>query len=209
MIPQFFASLWYSYFSNDGEITGKGKSSWFLDCAWLIITMIAYAIANPDSDFANSFTGWLLWIGIGKILSPLVLMPFAGRLYTTKERLLKGAYFVFIPSLVVFALGYDKVVTQEKVINQAKGNLPIPETDKAAHFGLSFFIVILIDFILSFFYDQLIPVAVILTAIFGLFKEEYDERQGGRWDNRDLLANAIGISLALGYLIIQLKIKMN
>lgn len=209
MILQFFANLWYSYFSNDGRITAIGKSSWFLDSSWLIITMIAYAIANPDSDFANSFTGWICWILIGKLLSPLVLIPFATQLHTTKERLWKGAYLVFIPSFVVFALGYDKVETQAKAMEQAKGNLPLPPTDKTAHFGLSFFIVILIDFILSFFYDQPIPVAVILTAVLGLIKEEYDEREGGKWDNKDLLANAIGIILALGYLIVQLNIKMN
>ncbi len=206
MIQQFFANLWYRYFSNDGKITTVSKSSWFLDFSWLAITLIAYFIANPDKQFANSIFGWCIWVAIGKVLSPLVLIPFASQLKTTWQRLLKGAFYVVIPSLFVFLIGSDKVVKHSKSMVLAKGSLPLPPTDKAAHFGVSFFLMIFFTFGIGLFYNHPIAPALFITLILGLLKESYDEKNGGRWDNRDLLANALGFSLALVYLILQIKL---
>lgn len=71
------------------------------------------------------------------------------------------------------------------------------QIDKVSHFCLSMDICLVV----AMFFHPII--AVIVTAIAGLLKEWIDLKSYGKWDNWDLLADALGILLAVVMIILR------
>ncbi len=70
--------------------------------------------------------------------------------------------------------------------------------DKVAHLSISFMMVIMMSLIVGPY------IAVILTAGVGILKEYMDEHFfNSKWDKKDLIANSIGILLAIIYLVLK------
>ena len=79
--------------------------------------------------------------------------------------------------------------------------------DKLLHFAFSFIIMIVFDLIARMIgCNQSILLAAILTMFVGIAKELYDEKQGGRFDGWDLLADFIGVALAIIFIIFACEI---
>ncbi|MBS7334274.1 MAG: hypothetical protein KIG88_11825 [Weeksellaceae bacterium] len=79
--------------------------------------------------------------------------------------------------------------------------------DKLLHFAFSFIIMVVFDLAARLIgHDQSIPLAAILTMFVGIAKELYDEKEGGLFDGWDLLADFIGVALAIAYIIFAFKI---
>ena len=68
--------------------------------------------------------------------------------------------------------------------------------DKVAHFALSAFLCLAAS--------RFLPVwaGIAATMALGIGKELYDARTGGRWDWKDLLADALGVMVATIIVII-------
>ena len=79
--------------------------------------------------------------------------------------------------------------------------------DKLLHLAFSFIFMAVFDLLARLIgYDQSIPLAAIVTMFVGVGKELIDEKQGGRFDGWDILADFLGVALAIGYIIIAFEI---
>ncbi len=77
--------------------------------------------------------------------------------------------------------------------------------DKIAHGTISFALTAIIHSFLSIVTGEfwlMLLIAAVVTILIGVAKEVYDKLKGGSFDKRDLLADAIGMGLAVVYIII-------
>ena len=79
--------------------------------------------------------------------------------------------------------------------------------DKLLHIAFSFIIMVVLDLLARLVgSDKSIPLAAIITMFVGIGKELIDEKQGGRFDGWDILADFLGVALAIGYVIFAFEI---
>ena len=77
--------------------------------------------------------------------------------------------------------------------------------DKIAHFSVSFLIFLISEMFLKeiFKLDNSSPyIAGLITTLAGFGKEFYDKHKGGRFDWYDILADGLGMLLAIIYYLI-------
>jgi len=69
-------------------------------------------------------------------------------------------------------------------------------TDKVAHFAVSAFLCLAIGRFLPFW------ASAVITLALGIGKEVYDAKTGGKVDKKDILADALGVLVAVALLLI-------